>query len=281
MAEVVNISGRSVTVLENGVKMKYAIARDAMIRINGEPGRVGQLEPGDEITLSGKGTMGFKNIEVKRDQQKIQKVAEERNKVVQGIRAKALEEVMNAKAPKTSQEELMVAAAEARNKQELPDRGGDNEGRGTGRPPNAASQNDNPSSPSVKRRGNPSEDLIPAGYPMRGTDADKHNQDEAKQKEYEENTTPTPEELEEQERMRQEEDEQSNSPKAAKKQNEAPEPEDEPEIEPEDDEPSEDEDLEALTIPELKDTARKESLNLHGATTKADIIKAIKKGRKE
>lgn len=234
MAEVVNISGRSVTVLEDGAKMKYTIARDAMIRINGEPGRVGQLEPGDEISLSGKGVMGFKNVEVRRDQNKIQAVAKERNQVVQKIRAKALEDVMKTQEPKVKQEDLMVAAAEARNKQELPDRGGDNEGRGTGRPPNAKSDNDDPDSPTVKRSGNPSNDLIPAGYGVKGTDADKHNKGEGKGKD-----TEVDEEEEETE-----------------------------------------EDLDAMTNQELKDLAHKEKIELHGATTKGDIIKAIKKGRK-
>lgn len=39
-------------------------------------------------------------------------------------------------------------------------------------------------------------------------------------------------------------------------------------------------DLEAKTVVELHELAKKEAINLHGATAKDDIIKAIRKGRK-
>jgi len=40
------------------------------------------------------------------------------------------------------------------------------------------------------------------------------------------------------------------------------------------------ENLNDLTVDELRDIASEEEINLHGATTKGDIIKAINKGRK-
>lgn len=40
-------------------------------------------------------------------------------------------------------------------------------------------------------------------------------------------------------------------------------------------------DLESKTVVELHDLAKAESINLHGANVKDDIVKAIRKGRKK